>query len=120
MPSSVTIKLSEAVASADSSVAAAMLKQELEKVDGLSLPLQQGLTRSSYTDGENFGVTILYVHRDDEGLRAKAGIQYQGIIAGCSCADDPTPQSIIEEYCEIELLVVENGNTTVRLLNDNQ
>jgi len=124
MPSSAaiksTIKLSEAVANADSSEAAAILKQELEQVDGLSLPLQQGLTRSSYTDGENFGVTILSVQRDDEGLHAKAGIQYQGIIAGCSCADDPTPPSTIDEYCEIELVVAENGITTVRLLNDNQ
>ena len=120
MPSPVTIKLSEAVASTDSSVAAAMLKQELEQVDGLSLPLQQGLTRSSYTDGENFGVTILSVQRDSEGLHAKAGILYQGIIAGCSCADDPTPQSTVDEYCEIELVVAENGSTTVKLLNDSQ
>lgn len=115
-----TFKLSKAVASADLSEAAAMLKQELEQVYGLHLPLQQGLTRSSYTDGENFGVTILSVQRDANGLHAKVGILYQGIIAGCSCADDPTPQSTIDEYCEIELVVAENGNTTVRLLNDNQ
>ena len=120
MTSPFAIKLSKAVASADSSEAAAMLKRELEQVDGLNLPLQQGLTRSSYTDGENFGVTILSVQRDVKGLHAKAGILYQGIIAGFSCADDPTPQSTIDEYCEIELVVAENGNTSVRLLNDSK
>jgi hypothetical protein len=124
MTSSATVKtninLSTAVAKADSSEAAVMLKRELEQVDGLRLPLQQGLTRSSFTDGENFGVTILSVQRDVDGLHAKAGILYQGIILGCSCADDPTPQSTIDEYCEIELVVAENGYTTVTLLNDSR
>lgn len=108
------------MARAEPSEAAALLKRELEQIDGLSLPLQQGLSHSSYTDGENFGVTILSVQRDVNALHAKAGILYQGIIAGCSCADDPTPQSTIDEYCEIELVITENGITTIRLLDESR
>lgn len=96
-----------------------VLKRELEKIDGLSLPLQQGLSRSSYTDGRNFGVTVLSVQQEVNGLHAKVGILYQGIIAGCACADDPTPESTIDEYCELELVISECGDTTVSLLEEN-
>lgn len=36
-------------------------------------------------------------------IRVKAGIFYQSVIGGCSCADDPTPVSEINEYCEVQL-----------------
>jgi hypothetical protein len=36
-------------------------------------------------------------------IRVKAGIFYQGVLGGCSCADDPTPASEINEYCEVQL-----------------
>jgi len=120
MTSSTTIKLTETVTRADAPEVAAILKQELERLDGLSLPLQQGLNRSSFTDGKTFSVTILSVQRESEGLHAKAGIMYEGIIAGCSCADDPTPQSTINEYCELELIIQEDGNTTVKLSGGSQ
>ena len=114
------INLSKVVVESDSPAAVAnVLKRELEKLDGLGLPLQQGLSRSSYTDGRNFGVTVLSVQREGNGLRAKVGILYQGIIAGCACADDPTPESTIDEYCELELIISESGDTAVRLLEQN-
>ena len=118
MPRPGPINLGKVMAHSDSSDLADVLKKELESLDGLSLPLQQCLTRSSYTDGSNFDVTILSVQLGTDGLRARAGILYQGIIAGCSCADDPTPQSTIDEYCELEFLIEGNGNTTVTVLHD--
>ena len=36
-----------------------------------------------------------------EHIRAKAGIFYTGIIPGCSCANDPTPETEYSEYCEV-------------------
>jgi hypothetical protein len=115
------LNLSKVVVEADSpAVVADVLKRELEKVDGKSLPLQQGLSHSSYTDGQNFGVTVLSVQREANGLRAKVGILYQGLIAGCACADDPTAASTIDEYCELELIIRESGDTIVRLLEENQ
>ena len=55
----------------------------------------------------------------DEGsiIRAMAGIFYTGIIAGCSCADDPTPVNEESEYCEVQLDIDKaTAETTVVLL----
>ena len=42
---------------------------------------------------------LLSASEDAGLLRVKAGIFYTGIIAGCSCADDPTPIDELNEYC---------------------
>ena len=40
-----------------------------------------------------------------------------GIIAGCSCADDPTPVDTTTEYCELQLEIDrESAETRVILL----
>jgi len=52
-------------------------------------------------------------------LRVKAGIFYEGVIGGCSCADDPTPDSALTEYCEL-LLEIDRATAaaTVSLLGE--
>ena len=82
-----------------------VLQTEIEALDAALLPLQQGMSHSSYTSGNKFEVMIISV-ADEAGLiRVKAGIFYSGVIAGCNCADDPTPMDEQPEYCEIELLI---------------
>lgn len=78
-----------------------VLKQEIERLDPDLLPLQQGLARSSHVAARRPSAMILSAAADDRCIRARAGIFYAGIIAGCSCADDPTPVDEIDEYCEI-------------------
>ena len=82
---------------------AAVLKHELSQLTIDQLPLQQGLSVGSYVI--DAPVTVVNVSAADmvETLRVKAGIFYRGVIAGCSCADDPTPVSDTNEYCEIQL-----------------
>ena len=42
---------------------------------------------------------------------------YSGIIAGCSCADNPTPVSELNEYCEVQLEIdKKTAETKVALL----
>ena len=55
---------------------------------------------------------------DDEGfIHVKAGIFYSGIIAGCSCADDPTPVDEQNEYCEVQFEInKKTAEATVALL----
>jgi len=36
-------------------------------------------------------------------IALRIGVFYRGIIAGCSCADDPTPVEPVNEYCELNL-----------------
>lgn len=79
----------------------AVLKQEIEQLDAGCLPLQQGLSSSSYVTDRPFQAMIISVSEDAGLIRAKAGIFYTGIIAGCSCADDPTPIDEQTEYCVV-------------------
>lgn len=79
----------------------ATLKREIEALDAACLPLDQALARSSHVSAAHAGATILRVEDMPDTLRVKAGLFFTGIIAGCSCADDPTPIDEIAEYCEV-------------------
>ena len=82
---------------------AAILKQEIEQLDAGQLPLQQGLSSGNYVAAELFTATIISVAELENVIRAKVGIFYNGVLGGCSCADDPTPTSESNEYCEVQL-----------------
>jgi hypothetical protein len=79
----------------------AIVKDEIESLDIDLLPLQQGLSRTSHVSTARVSATILRVENEASGIRVKAGLFYAGIIAGCSCADDPTPVDELVEYCEV-------------------
>lgn len=97
----------------------AALKQEIEQLDPVQLPLQQGLALSSHVAASPFSAIILRVDEDPQFIHAKAGIAYSGIIAGCSCTDDPTPMSEQSEYCEVLLDIDKrSAETTVTLLRE--
>lgn len=96
-----------------------VLKHEIEQMDAALLPLQQGLSQSSYTDGANRSVAILSSADEAGFIRVKTGIFYTGIIAGCSCADDPTPMSELNEYCEVQFDIdKQTAETTITLLQE--
>ncbi len=38
-------------------------------------------------------------------VRVKAGIFYKGVIAGCNCADDPSPIDEQNEHCVVQFLI---------------
>jgi hypothetical protein len=95
------------------------LKRELEQADALQLPLQLGLSASSHVVDGHFSVMIIRVAEDRGSIRVKAGIFYSGIVAGCSCADDPTPINEQSEYCVVQLDIDKaTAETTVALLGE--
>ena len=75
--------------------------KEISALDENTLPLQQGLLYSSYANGNNLTATVLNKSSDENRLFIKAGLFYTGVIAGCNCADDPTPVDENNEYCEV-------------------
>lgn len=81
----------------------ATLKEELAQLDAGSLPLQQGLSHSSYACDEDIRVVMISAAETAGTICVRAGIFYSGIIAGCSCADDPTPVDRCPEYCEVRV-----------------
>lgn len=95
----------------------AVLKQEIEQLDASALPLQQGLSVSSHVTDRPFQAMIIGASEDVGLLRVKAGIFYTGMIAGCSCADDPTPIDELNEYCVVQFDIdTTTAETTVTLL----
>lgn len=94
-----------------------VLKREIEQLDAGQLPLQQGLSTSSYALDNSLSAMIISVSEQAGVIYAKAGIFYSGIIAGCSCADDPTPVDENSEYCEVQFNIDKvTADTTVTLV----
>jgi hypothetical protein len=98
-------RLPEALRAWNTNGFAAALTRELAALGPAVLPLQQGLSASSYAlDGP---VTAMFLSATETPthLLARLGIFYSGIIAGCNCADDPSPVEAQPEYCEISVCI---------------
>ncbi len=97
----------------------ATLKAEIEALDPSLLPLQEALTQTSYSVSSRVGARIIHTAREGDALRVKAGIFHSGVIAGCSCADDPTPMDEVTEYCEMEFVIdMRDGRASATLVPD--
>jgi len=95
----------------------ATLKQEVGDLDDSLLPLQQGLQNGSYAVSDKLSLTVLSTEENAANIIVKAGLFYNGIIAGCSCADDPTPVEQTNEYCDVLFRISKHdAKTTVSLL----
>lgn len=113
------IRLSKALSAWQSPDFAAVMKEEIESLDADLLPLQQGLSQSSHARSDKLSARIISVVEEADCLLVKAGLFYTGIIAGCSCADDPTPVDEINEYCEVRLDIDrQSAATRITLLQD--
>jgi hypothetical protein len=94
-----------------------ILRREIETLHSGQLPLQQGLSSSSHALDDRVRAMIISVTDEAGVIRAKAGIFYSGIVAGCGCADDPTPVTEESEYCLVELAIDKTtAETTVVLV----
>lgn len=86
---------------------------------GRHLPLQQGLSKSSYVSDDSIAVVFLSAEERAQTIRVRAGIFYEGVIAGCSCADDPTPMNKMTEHCVVQFDIdKQTAQTLVALLED--
>ena len=81
------------------------LRREIEQLGPDQLPLQEGLTTGSYADAQELRAMILGVSDEPATIKVRAGLFYFGIIAGCNCADDPTPVDRHSEYCEVQIAI---------------
>jgi hypothetical protein len=96
-----------------------VLKDEIQHIDVTLLPLQEGLSLSSYVSGSDISAVILNVSETSDVIRAKTGIFYAGINTGSCCADDPTPLCEQTEYCEVQFDIDKtSAEATATLLKD--
>lgn len=82
----------------------AVLKQELAG-HAADLPLQAALSFGSAVLDAPIGVMLLGATEEADCIEARVGIFFAGIVAGCNCADDPTPVEPQHEYCELLLVI---------------
>jgi len=94
-------------------------RDELAALDRRHLPLQAGLQRGGMVHDGPHTPLILDHHATPEAVVVRAGIVYGGIVAGCNCADDPSPIEPMPEYCEIEVRIDRASSLArIRLLED--
>jgi len=94
-------------------------KNDIQDINPALLPLQNGLSFSSYVGQNPFSAVILNVAEKTDFICIKTGIFYTGIIAGCSCSDDPSPTDEQNEYCELLFAInKKTAEAKVTLLND--
>lgn len=103
--SAATFPLPESLAAWNTPVFAGILGRELRRQGAGALPLQQALAQSSAVADDDIGVMVIAASEDPRHIRVRVGIFFSGIVAGCSCADDPTPVEAQNEYCEMLLTI---------------
>lgn len=92
-----------------------IFKNELAGCSG-ELPLQKCLASSSYALTERIEVMLIDSVMEANTLKVRAGIFFEGILGGCSCADDPTPVEEQHEYCEVLFEIDRNTGATSAVL----
>lgn len=94
------------------------LKAEIERLKVDQLPLQQALRRGGYALEGSVEAMILKVAQRDGRIQVWVGLFYRSVIAGCNCADDPTPVEPVSEYCEVQFDIDRaTGAATVALVD---
>lgn len=108
-------------ASASPERVAETFKDELASVDLDELPLQQGMTRGSVALGDDLSAMVIRTESTDERVRVHAGLFFSSLVAGCACANDPTPENEDAEYIEAVFDIDRpDGATTVTLSESSQ
>ena len=80
-----------------------VLKQQLLQLSIDQLPLQQGMSMGSYVIDAPITLVNIRAAEMNDVIRVQAGVFFQTVIAGCSCADDPSAVNENNEYCEVQL-----------------
>jgi len=94
-----------------------VLKQEIEALDVSQLPLVRGMAGGSVPLEGSVEAMILDIADTGDSILVKAGLFFRSIIAGCACADDPTPENENNEYCEVQFDIDKStAETTATLL----
>lgn len=99
------IRLPAALRAWNSPAFAAALKRELEAAGAACLPLQRCLSATSVALDDDITVMPLGAVEEGGRIHARVGVFFAGIVAGCGCADDPTPVEPQNEYCELRVVI---------------
>jgi len=96
------IRLSDSLAAWGTPGFKTILRKEIESLDISELPLIQAMRQGSVPLEDRVDVSILSVSESDDAIHVRAGLFFKSLIAGCACANDPTPENENNEYCEVD------------------
>ncbi|MGF1545948.1 MAG: hypothetical protein ACFCUG_01310 [Thiotrichales bacterium] len=92
----------------------AALKHALEHADPAALPLQAGLAHGSHATDQPIQAMVLAADETPAAIQVRVGLFFTSVIAGCNCADDPTPVDTLSEYCEA-LVEIDKATAATRI-----
>ena len=114
-----TIRLTESVRAWGTPGFNGVLKRVIEQLGSDLMPLHQALSVGSHVLEGSLSAMVIAAVEAEGSIRARVGIFYSSILAGCACADDPTPVSENSEYCVVQLDIdTVNAIETVTLLDE--
>lgn len=102
---SALMRLRDTLAAWDTPDFEAAFKREVESRGAPGLPLQRCLAVGSHVLPHPVSVTLLGAEASGGVLHIRAGVFFTSTIAGCSCADDPSPSNELSEYGVLHLEV---------------
>lgn len=91
----------------------AVFKREVGSLELSLLPLERCLSQGSHVSSGEPGVMLISQSEGETSIQVKAGIFFSSVIAGCSCADDPTPIDRLAEYCELRFEIDKESGATL-------
>lgn len=91
-------KLPHSLAAWPSVSFSAVVKDELERLDTGTLPLDKATQQGGYVDDSSITCTILKIKDKKDCITIKTGIFFTEILICCGCGDDPVPENT---YCEL-------------------
>jgi hypothetical protein len=91
-------------------------KQEVKELTLDDLPLQRALNLGSHALTDDLGIMINQAKQVNNTILVRAGVFFSSVIAGCNCADDPSPIDKQSEYCEMDFAIDQTSAETSILL----
>ena len=112
------IHLPESCAAWGTPAFAEVLARELAAARA-ELPLLHAMAHGNAIADEPITVSVRHAAAANEELRLRVSVFFASLIAGCSCADDPTPIDTLHEYCELDVTVARcSGEARIALRLD--
>jgi len=78
------------------------LKRDIEGLPPGTLPLREAASLGGHVDDSGLTATVIGYAEEGGQIRARLGVFFAEVIAGCSCGEDPPALSA---YCELEVSI---------------
>ncbi len=109
--------MNELIHTLDTPALARRLRDILIALPVSEFNLQRALRQGSIALPETLDVAIIRSEPGAARTLIRVSLFFQSVIAGCNCADDPSPEDRLEEHCEARILI-ENDSGKLQVTLD--